>query len=96
MSVSDEEAHHRTPKSRYLRTDRKAFVKQLAKIERWQKRLRRIKQRMESRFNPLEKVSRSPEAHHHIGKSQDRYLHIGTFLQVHAEDPAIKVIDLFH
>ena len=44
----------------------------------------------------IQKVSRSPEAHHHIGKSQDHYSHIGTFLQAHAEDPAIKVIDLFH
>ena len=44
---------------------------------------------------PLEKVSRSPEAHHHIGKSQDCHSHVGTFLQAHAEDPAIKVVDYF-
>ena len=84
------------PKSRYLRMDRKAFVKQLAKIERRQKHLSRIKQRMACRFNPLEKVSKSPEVHHHIGMSQDRHSHIGTFLQAHVEDPAIKVVDLFH
>ena len=84
------------PKSHYLRTDCNAFVKQLAKIEQWQKRLRRIKQRMACRFNPLEKVSKSPEVHHHIEMSQDCHSHIGTFLQAHIEDPAIKVVDLFY
>ena len=51
---------------------------------------------MACRFNLLEKVSKSPEVHHHIGMSQDRHSHIGTFLQVHIEDLAIKVVDLFH
>ena len=51
---------------------------------------------MACRFNPLEKVSKSPEVHHHIGMSQDHHSHIGTFLQAHVEDPAIKVVDLFH
>ena len=77
-----------TPKSCYLHTDCKAFVKQLTKIEQWQKCLRRIKQRMTYRFNPLEKVSISPEAHHHIGKSQNQYISV--------EDPAIKVVNLFY
>ena len=76
--------------------DHKAFVKQLAKIEWQQKCLRRIKQRMAYRSNQLEKVSKSPEVHHHIGMSQDHHSHIGTLLQAHVEDPAIKVVDLFH
>lgn len=29
--------------------------------------------------------------HHHIGKSQEHYEHIGTFLRAHAYDPAVKV-----
>lgn len=45
---------------------------------------------------PLEIVSRSPEAHHHIGKSQDRHSHIGTFLQAHLADPAVKVIAVYN
>ena len=84
------------PKSCYLHMDCKAFVKQLAKFKQQQKHLRRTEQKMACRFNPLEKASKSPEVHHHIGMSQDRHSHIGTFLQVHIEDPAIKVVDLFH
>ena len=29
--------------------------------------------------------------HHRIGKSQEHYEHIGTFLQTYGHDPAVKV-----
>ena len=46
---------------------------------------------MNLKTNPLEIVPRTLEARHHIRKSQDHYEHIGTFLQVHLVDPAVKV-----
>lgn len=83
------ELEHRTSKARYLRTDRKAFVKQLTRMERRQTRLRRIKQKL-STSTRVEDVATTPDAHHHIGLSENRYEHIGTFLRTNSGDPAIK------
>lgn len=38
-----------------------------------------------------EGASRSPDLHHTIGKSQNDRIHIGLFLQEHADDPALSV-----
>jgi hypothetical protein len=84
------ELEHRTPKSRYRRTDRKLFVRQLAQIERREARLRRIRARLSNRTQ-CERVPGKMDQHHHIGVSQNQYEHIGTFLQKNARDPAIKV-----
>lgn len=35
------------------------------------------------------------EVHHHMGKSQNNYEHIGTFLSSNACDPAVKVLLIF-
>jgi hypothetical protein len=63
-------------------------VKQLARIERREARLRRIRSKLERQS---EIVAKTLQEHHHIGLSQDLYQHIGTFLQRNAGDPAIKV-----
>jgi hypothetical protein len=84
------ELEHRTSKARYLRTDRRSFVKQLTRIERRQTRLNRIKRKLSPQI-PVEGVATTPEAHHHIGMSENRYEHIGTFLRSHSGDPAMKV-----
>jgi hypothetical protein len=34
----------------------------------------------------------TPDLHHHIAKSQNNPLHIGTYVQSHDNDPATKVI----
>jgi hypothetical protein len=83
------ELEHRSPKARYRRTDRRSFIKQLTQIERRQARIRRIKQKC--RQNRNERVANTPEAHHHIGRSENQFEHIGTFLNAHAGDPAVKV-----
>lgn len=87
------ELEHRIPKARYMRTDKKKFVKQLTQIERRQARLRRIKAQFPNRLNhkQADKIERNLRDHHNIGLSQYSYEHIGTFLRVHAEDPAVKV-----
>ena len=43
------ELEHRIPKSRYKRTSRKKFIKQLTEIEWRQARLRRIRQKLNTR-----------------------------------------------
>lgn len=83
------ELEHRTPKSRYKRTDKKTFVKQLTEIERREARIRRIRMRLGRARG--EQVPRSLEEHHHIGKSQNEFEHIGTFLRRNSGDPATKV-----
>lgn len=32
-----------------------------------------------------------PNTHYHIGASQNEYIHLGTFLNRHKTDPAVKV-----
>jgi hypothetical protein len=64
----------------------------MAKIERRQARLRRIRARYQKAGRPLdENVATSPEAHHVIGISQNFPENIPTFLQKNRGDPAIKV-----
>lgn len=41
---------------------------------------------------PHETVGNDLQKHHIIGRSQNLYVHIGTFLQSHAGDPAVKVL----
>jgi hypothetical protein len=88
------ELEHRTPKSRYLRTSRKNFEKQLTQIERRQARIRRIRQR----FNEAGKTALTPEkgpesssCKYHIGKSQNYPVNLGVFVQESRHDPAVQV-----
>jgi hypothetical protein len=86
------ELEHRTPKARYRRTDKKDFVRQLARIERREARLRRIRAKLSNAGQLQEEtVAADPQKHHHIGRSQNNYHHIGTFLRNNAADPAVKV-----
>lgn len=87
------ELEHRTSKARYKRTDKKDFVRQLAKIERREARLRRLRAKLSDGGQPQdeETVAADPLKHHHIGRSQNNYHHIGTFLHNNAADPAVKV-----
>lgn len=94
MGSMQMELEHRKPKSRYKRTDKKKpFIKQLARIERREARLRRIRAKLSkgSSDNTREAVGTTPHEHHHIGVSQNQFEHLGTFLRDHSGDPAIKV-----
>ena len=86
------ELEHRSPKSRYRRTSRKGFVKQLTEIERREARLRSIRARNQNAGKPpSEEVAATPDMHHAIGISQNLSENIPHFLQRHAGDPSIKV-----
>lgn len=91
------ELEHRCPKSRYLRTNRKDFEKQLGHIERRQARIRRIRQKLNESIKIqevllYEKGPESPALEYHIGKTQNHPLDLGTFIQEAHTDPAVKVL----
>lgn len=64
----------------------------MAQLERRAARLRRVRARLtrEGGLQP-EAVPSTPQEHHHIGATQNNYIHIGTFLQKNTGDPAIQV-----
>ena len=68
------------------------FVKQLARIERQEARICRIRAKLSGeRRLRREEVGTTPHEHHHIGVSQNYYEDIGAFLRKHSGDPAIQV-----
>ena len=84
------ELEHQTSKSRYARTSRRAFVPQMAAIERRQTRIRQIRMRQEA-LSTTDPTPEVPEQHHVIGKSQNFPNDINVFLQSNSDDPAVKV-----
>jgi hypothetical protein len=88
------ELEHRTPKSRYKRTSKKNYLKQLTQIERRQARIRQIRTRLNagntSGQNEVEHAF-SPVSQYYIGKSQNEPVVLPIFLQENYGDPAIKV-----
>ena len=86
------ELEHRNPKSRYTRTSRKGFLKQLTQIERRQARIRRIREELLTANKlPQETLASDPEVPYNIGKSQNYPVDLTPFLQAHPDDPATKV-----
>ena len=90
------ELEHRSPKSRYQRTSRKDFERQLSRIERRQARIRRIRQRLDE-INKNRQVighEEGPEnstSSYHIGKTQNYPLDLGDLARKNLQDPAAKV-----
>ena len=87
---------HKSPKSRYLRTSRKNFEKELGCIERRQARIRRIRQKIDNsrKIQNVLKHEKGPEeldCAYHIGKTQDYPLDLRVFTQEKFHDPAAKV-----
>jgi hypothetical protein len=86
------ELEHRSAKSRYTRTSRKGFLRQLAQIERRQARIRRIREKHQAGDRPVNQFNPgSPNEHHNIGNSQNQPENIPLFLRKHSGDPAIAV-----
>ncbi|KJA21682.1 hypothetical protein HYPSUDRAFT_111821, partial [Hypholoma sublateritium FD-334 SS-4] len=87
------ELEHRSPKSRYLRTNRKNFEKQLGGIERRQARIRRIRQKLASSTRSTFTHEKGPESStctYHIGKTQNHPLDLGVFARENCRDPAVQ------
>jgi hypothetical protein len=83
------ELEHRNPKSRYTRTSRKGFVKQLTQIERRQARIR--EEHMKANRAQQEIPASNPEVPYNIGKSQNNPVDLAQFLQKHVDDPVTQV-----
>jgi len=69
-------------------------MRQLARIEHWQTCVRRIHENIAKSSPDVlenERVSQSPEAHHHIGLAENSPQVFGLFLRSHSGDPAIVV-----
>lgn len=83
---------HRNPKSQYRRTSGKEYIRQMARIERRQARLRRLRLvHVRSTTEPESIFASTPEAHYHIATSQNDAIDIGLFLNQSYNDPAVKV-----
>ena len=90
------ELEHRTPKSRYLRTSKKHYAKQLTQIKRRQARIHRICEKLnKSKKLTSEEVACEPFERYNIGKSQNYPVCISQFLRSRTGDPAVKVQLLF-
>ncbi|KAG6914252.1 hypothetical protein DXG01_001450 [Tephrocybe rancida] len=92
-STETGELEHRVPKANYKRTSKKAFLPQLARIDRRQARLYRIDQATTD-VAPIEvqtsETSMDLSIHYHIGISQHLKQDIRVFLQENTGDPAIE------
>ncbi len=91
------ELEHRSPKSRYLRTSRKDFEKQLAQVERRQARIRKIRQKLNERNVTQESLAHEkapevPASTYHIGKTQKHPIEVTVFAREYCADPAAKVL----
>ncbi|KAH7923645.1 hypothetical protein BV22DRAFT_1015047 [Leucogyrophana mollusca] len=85
------ELEHRTGKGRYTRTSRRSYLQQLARIERRQTRIRRIRENLgsTSQSSPIENMGPNVlEDHHQIGKSQNFPQSITVYST--SDDPASK------
>ncbi|KAF7981735.1 hypothetical protein HWV62_32343 [Athelia sp. TMB] len=83
------ESEHRTSKKAYLRTSRKNFELQMARIERRQANLRRISERIYGVPKQLSDVAANPIAAYTMGISENWPEVIPKFLQSNAGDPAV-------
>ena len=95
------ELEHRSPKSRYLRTSRKNFEKQLGNIERCQARIRRIRQRLVKNGEIQEvlireKVPESSTSSYQIGKTQNHPFDLVVIAREAETDCSFKVFYYNH
>ncbi|KJA27429.1 hypothetical protein HYPSUDRAFT_130944 [Hypholoma sublateritium FD-334 SS-4] len=89
------ELEHRSPKSRYRRTSRKHFERQLGNIERRQARIRRIRQKMNDSGEiqdalTHEKGPDSSTSNYHIGNTQNHPVDLGAIGRRADDDFAAK------
>jgi hypothetical protein len=87
------ELEHRTSKARFHRTSGRLIPLQLSKIERRQRQIRAIRDKLRgpSQQTNEEEVINDPRARYNIGKTQNAPVHVPTFVQKNDGDPAVKV-----
>ena len=90
--LQDELEHH-CPKAHFGCTDKKHFIKQMAKIK-WQEiciHHVQAKLCMPIKVKNSNTTGKALKHCYHIGESENTYEHIGTFLRNNAGDPTVKV-----
>jgi len=86
------ELEYRIGKSRFTRTSHKAFIPQLASIERRQERIRQIQTKVAAlHAYHQDPMLNRPDIHHIIGQSQNFPENIVLFQARNSDDPAVKV-----
>ena len=91
------ELEHRRSKARALRTSGRSIPQQLSKIERRQRHIGMVRARLDRQQHgspseiESEDIAHDPGVQYNMGKSQKCTIHLPTFLQKNAGDPAIKV-----
>ena len=76
---------------RFTRTSRKGYIHQLARIERRQARIQRIREASKATTVPTEAVLDVPEEHYNIRKSQHLPIDFNSFVRKNMDDPAMTV-----
>ncbi|KAG6905700.1 hypothetical protein DXG01_001205 [Tephrocybe rancida] len=94
-STETGELEHRVPKSNYKRTSKKQFQRQLARIERKQTRIHRMRQAMSGTSVEVADMSAdnaslaNPAIRYHIGASEHNKQDIRILIRDNTNDPAI-------
>lgn len=80
-----------------MRTTGRSIPQELSKIERRERCIRRIREKM-LRAGPqtdTEEIGNDPLMQYNMGKTQNSPVHVPTFLQKNDGDPAVKVSGMF-
>jgi hypothetical protein len=86
------ELEHRTSKTRSTRTSGRLIPQQLSKIERRQRRIHTLREKLDRSALKMEPdVVNDLRAQYNMGKSQNSPVHLPSFLQKNEGDPAVKV-----
>jgi hypothetical protein len=94
IPISQGELEHRTSKSRYRRTDRREYVKQMTPIEHWEACIRHIRTKTfgkDEESTSYEQVTLNPHVHYCIRQSENFYEHIGLNFAERSSNPAVRV-----
>ncbi|TEB32984.1 hypothetical protein FA13DRAFT_1627246 [Coprinellus micaceus] len=87
------ESHHRFPKARYRRTNKKNVDRQLSQIQTRQARIKKLRAQVHPSKEEVDPshpwtVPDSSDPQYFIGKSQNQPVNLSHFLRLNASDPA--------
>ncbi|KAI0064190.1 hypothetical protein BV25DRAFT_1800682 [Artomyces pyxidatus] len=90
-STEPAKLEHHTSKVRYKRTSRREFVRDMARIERRQHKIRQIRARTCSATDrTVEDTPSASHEHYNVGVSENYPVNITLFQQENSRDPAVK------
>ncbi|KAI0310372.1 hypothetical protein OF83DRAFT_1178618 [Amylostereum chailletii] len=84
------ETQHRWGKTQYRRTNKKDFIIQIIRIDRWQRRVRAIQHAHQQIPEFKSHLATDDSTQYHIGKTENHPINMPDFYLRHALDPATK------